>query len=66
MYTCYVATVTIYGMKKDKLKKIREVNQKEGKGEQFVLLVTDCLNLIHIAIKSQQDIPYGSLVMACI
>ena len=43
-----------------------EVTQKLRKGEQSFLYVTDCLNLIHIAIKFHQDIPYGYLVMACI
>ena len=31
----------------------------------FFLYVTHGLNLIHIAIKFHQDIPYGYLVKAC-
>ena len=39
MYSCYVAVVTSYGMKKDGLKKIsqREVTLKLRKGEQSFL-----------------------------
>ena len=41
-----------------------EVTQKLRKGEQSFLYATHHLNLIHIAIKFNQDIPYGYLVMA--
>ena len=39
MYTCYVAIITSYGVKKDGLKKNsqREVTQKLKKGEHFFL-----------------------------
>ena len=43
----------------------REVTQKLRKGEQSFLYVTHYLNLIHIDIKFNQDIPYGYLGMAC-
>ena len=43
----------------------REVTQKLRKEEQSFLYVTHHLNLIHIAIKFNQDIPYGYLGMPC-
>ena len=52
-----------YGTRIDSVgKKInqREVTQKLRKGEQSFLYVTHCLELIHIAIKFHQDIPYGT------
>ena len=42
-----------------------DVTQKLRKEEQSFLYSTHRLNLIHIAIKLHQDIPYGYLVMAC-
>ena len=43
----------------------REVTQTLRKREHgSFLYVTHCLDLIHIAIKFHQDIPYGYLVMA--
>ena len=41
-----------------------EVTQKLRKGEHLFLYKTHRLNLIHIAIKFHQDVPYGYLVMA--
>ena len=42
-----------------------EVTQKVRKGEQLLLHVTCCLNLIYIAIKFHLDISYYYQVMVC-
>ena len=44
-------------MKKGSLKK-KKINQRE-----VTQKLTNCLNLIHIAVKFHQDIQYGYLVM---
>ena len=57
-----------YGMHIDNVEKTnqREVTQKLRMREQSFLYATHCLDLIHIAIKFHQNIPYGYLVMASI
>lgn len=47
-----------------------EINQRDlipkvMKEEQLFLYQAHRLNIIHIVIKFHQDIPYGSLLMAC-
>ena len=41
----------------------REITQKVRKREQSFLHVTHCLDLIHLAMKFRQNIPYGYVVM---
>ena len=43
----------------------RDVTPKISKGEQLILYLTHCLNLIHTAMKFNYDILKGNLVMGC-
>ena len=40
-----------------------EVTQKIRKGEQSFLHATQCLDLLHIAMKLPADVPYGLQIM---
>ena len=59
-FLSYSIWLPTYGMYKVSLKfHQRKVTQKLRKGEHSFLQATHRLNLIHIAIKFHQDIPYG-------